>query len=90
MITANRKNAQLSTGPNTNGGKAVARMNAVAHGLGVVSPVVPGEDPTAWENYCEAMVADLAPVGVLETELAGRVALLSWRLQRVSAFEVGL
>ena len=51
--------------------------------------MVPGEDPAAWEAFREAMVADLAPVGVLETELADRVALLSWRLRRVSTIEAG-
>ncbi len=88
--TANRRNAQQSTGPKTNAGKAVARLNAVAHGLRAASPVVPGEDPATWEEYRDAVVSDLAPVGVLETELADRVALLSWRLRRVSAFEAGV
>lgn len=36
------------------------------------------------------MASDLAPVGVLESELADRVALLIWRLRRVSAFEAGV
>ena len=90
QVAANRRNAQLSTGPNTDGGKALARLNAVSHGLRAASPVVPGEDPAAWEAYREAVVSDLAPVGMLETELADRVALLSWRLRRVSAFEAGV
>ena len=88
-IEANRRNAQRSTGPRTAAGKAVAKWNAVSHGLRAASPVVPGEDPAAWEEYRDAMVADLTPVGVLETELADRVALLSWRLRRVSGFEAG-
>jgi hypothetical protein len=87
--TANQRNAQLSTGPKSDAGKAVARLNAVAHGLRAHSPVVPGEDPATWEAYRDAVVSDLRPVGVLETELADRVALLSWRLRRVIAFEVG-
>jgi len=44
----------------------------------------------AWEAFREAMVADLAPVGMLDLELAERVALLSWRLRRVSTFEAGV
>jgi hypothetical protein len=64
-------------------------MNAVSHGLRAASPVVPGEDPAAWEAYRDALASDLAPVGVLEADLADRVALLSWRLRRVSAYEAG-
>ncbi len=86
---ANQRNAQRSTGPKTAMGKAIARLNATSHGLRAASPVVPGEDPATWEEYRDAVVSDLAPVGVLETELADRVALLSWRLRRVSAFESG-
>ena len=61
-------------------------MNAMAHGLRAASPVVPGEDPAAWEAYRDAVVSDLAPIGVLETELADRVAMLSWRLRLMLMF----
>lgn len=89
-VTANKRNAQRSTGPKTPAGKAVARLNALSHGLRTASPVVPGEDAEVWEQFREAVVADLAPVGVLETELAGRVAALLWRLRRVQSFEAGV
>jgi hypothetical protein len=89
-IAANKRNAQLSTGPKTDAGKAIARMNALAHGLRTNAPIVPGEDPAHWEQYRAAVIADQAPVGVLETELAERVAVLSWRLRRVTAFEAGI
>jgi len=35
---ANRRNAQLSTGPKTAAGKAVARLNAIKHGLNTPAP----------------------------------------------------
>lgn len=89
-VAANKRNAARSTGPKTAAGKAIARLNATSHGLRAASPVVPGEDPSAWEAFREAMVADLVPVGMMEMELAERVASLSWRLRRVSAFEVGV
>jgi hypothetical protein len=87
--TANQRNAQHSTGPKTDIGKAVARMNAVAHGLRAASPVVPGQDPNVCEAYRNEVVSDLAPVGMLEAELADRVARQSWRLRQVIAFEAG-
>jgi hypothetical protein len=90
QFAANRRNAQLSTGPRTGAGIAVAKMNALSHGLRAAAPVVPGEDPAAWEEYRDAVLDDLAPVGALEEELADRVALLSWRLRRVASYEAGV
>ena len=75
--TANRVNATRSTGPRTPAGKTRAKYNAVAHGLRAVSPVLPGEDPAAWEAYRAAVVAELDPAGVLEAEVANRIAALS-------------
>lgn len=88
--TANQRNAQHSTGPKADAGNAVARLNAVAHGLRAAATVVPGEDAAAWEEYRDAIVSDLAPAGMLETELADRVTLLSWRLRRVASDEAGV
>jgi hypothetical protein len=88
--TANQWNAQHSTGPKTDAGKAVARMNALAHGLRAAGPVIPGEEPVVWEAFRDAVVADLNPVGVFEQELADRVASLAWRLRRVARYEAGV
>jgi hypothetical protein len=86
-MEANKSNAMHSTGPKTESGKAIAKMNAVSHGLRAVAPTVPGEDPAEWDEFRNALVADLAPVGFLEMELAERIALLCWRLRRVVNFE---
>ncbi|WP_219975481.1 hypothetical protein [Rubrobacter xylanophilus] len=40
-----------------------------------------------WEEHLEGILEDLAPTGHLETVLAERVALLSWRLHRVTRYE---
>ena len=86
--SANARNAARSTGPLTAGGKSRSSLNAVAHGLRAVSPVLPGEDASQWEAYRAAVVAELRACGTLEAEVAGRVAAVSWRLRRVVAFEV--
>jgi hypothetical protein len=86
-IEANKSNAIRSTGPKSDSGKAIAKMNAVSHGLRAVAPTVPGEDPAEWDEFRSAIVEDLAPVGFLEMELADRIALLCWRLRRVVNFE---
>jgi hypothetical protein len=50
--------------------------------------VVPGvEKPEDWEEYRDGMLEDLAPLGSLELALAERVALLCWRLHRVTRYE---
>jgi hypothetical protein len=84
----NRANAKRSTGPRTSSGKAVTRLNAIGHGLRALSPVLPGERPKDWADHRAGIVTGLAPLGTLECELAERVALLTWRLRRVVAYEV--
>jgi len=82
QIQANRSNAQKSTGPRTAQGKAVASQNAVKHGLLAEQVVIHGEDPAQFDLYREGMLADLAPVGGIETMLAERAVSLAWRLRR--------
>src|SRR5512133_1151125 len=67
QVEANRRNAKLSSGPRTDEGKAVSKMNAIKHGLAAKSIVVPNlEDPDEWEAFRTGVIADLEPVGVLE------------------------
>jgi hypothetical protein len=75
-------------GPKTAQGKAVVRWNATRHGICSPKPVVPGlENSEDWESHLEGIMDNLSPVGHLEVTLAERVALLSWRLHRVTRFE---
>jgi hypothetical protein len=86
----NRNNARHSTGPKTAEGKAKSAKNALSHGLRSDLSVLPGERPEDWEAHRAGIVQSLAPVGALEAELAGRVALCLWRLRRVAAYETGV
>ena len=75
-------------GPNTQAGKEVARWNATRHGIRSPAPVVPGlEKAEDWEAHRDGMLESLSPEGHLELVLAERVALLSWRLHRVTRYE---
>src|SRR5215208_5015832 len=77
-------------GPKTAQGKAVVRWNATRHGISSPKPVVPGlEKQEDWESHLEGIMENLSPVGHLEVILTERVALLSWRLHRVTRFETG-
>jgi len=77
-------------GPATQNGKAVVRWNATRHGISSPKPVVPGlENAEDWQSHREGILENLSPVGQLEVNLAERVALLSWRLHRVTRYETG-
>jgi hypothetical protein len=66
------------------------RWNATRHGISSPKPVVPGlEKQEDWQEHWEGILENLSPVGHLEVTLAERVALLSWRLHRVTRYETG-
>jgi hypothetical protein len=77
-----------SSGPRTEEGKEVARWNSTRHGIRSPAPVVPGLETTEdWQEHRAGVLESLAPVGHLEGVLTDRVALLSWRLHRVTRYE---
>ncbi len=77
-----------SGGPRTEEGKEVARWNATRHGISSPAPVVPGlEEQKDWQEHRGGILESLSPVGHLEFTLAERVALISWRLHRVTRYE---
>ncbi len=80
----------MGSGPKTGAGKAVAKMNALTHGMRSPAPVIPGEDAGEWERHHAGTVDALAPVGAVETALADRVALLLWRMGRVARYETAM
>src|SRR5215211_490853 len=78
----------LKGGPATQEGKEVVKWNATQHGIRSPAPVVPGvEKAEDWEDHRDGVLESLQPEGHLETVLAERVALLSWRLHRVIRYE---
>ncbi len=93
QLDANRRNAQLSTGPITGNGKAVSKFNALKHGLLAQSVVVQGhqfsESPQEFKQLCQEFYLDLAPVGALEEMLVDQISALTWRLRRARTAESG-
>jgi hypothetical protein len=88
QIAANLANAKKSTGPKTEAGKEIAKLNAVKHGGLSPLPVLPEvETRDAWQSHLEGTLVSLQPSGHLETVLAERVALILWRMNRVARFE---
>jgi len=80
----------MSGGPKTSEGKAVAKMNALTHGLRSPAPVIPGEDAGEWGRHYAGIVDTLAPAGAVESALTDRVALLLWRMGRVARYETAM
>ncbi len=86
----NRRNAQKSTGPRTEAGKAASRGNALKHGLTAtkIAPVdAPGEPPGAYQARLDAWVADTKPRNVLEMAMIERACRSSWKLDRCARYE---
>ncbi len=91
QLEANRRNARVSTGPRSPAGKAVVRLNNFRHGLRCTLPVVPDVEHAAdWEEHLAGVLDSLGPAGALEEALAGRVALMLWRLNRVVRYETSM
>jgi hypothetical protein len=90
QIEANRRNAQLSTGPVTEEGKTRSRQNAVRHGLTAETVIDPLEDAKDYAAFEMAVTADYDAQTAVERELVLRLASLLWRLRRATAIESGL
>jgi len=84
---ANQQNAQKSTGPQTDEGKATVSQNAIKHGLFAAEAVIKGEDPAEYQAYHDQFLAELDPVGAVETMLADRFVSLVWRLKRAERMQ---
>jgi hypothetical protein len=90
QIEANRRNAQLSTGPVTEEGKRRSRQNAVRHGLTAETVIDALEDAEDYAAFEMAVTADYDAQTAVERELVLRLASLLWRLRRATAIESGL
>ena len=90
QIEANRRNAQLSTGPVTDEGKQRSRQNAIRHGLTAETVISSLEDEDDYAAFEMAVTADFDAQSAVERELVLRLASLLWRLRRASAIEAGL
>jgi hypothetical protein len=90
QLAANRTNALRSTGPKTEQGRKRSSLNALRHGLTGQVTTMTDDDRAAHDQFSQALIQSLAPVGALEAQLAQRIATDSWRLNRASAIEDNL
>lgn len=90
QIEANRRNAQLSTGPRTPEGRAASRLNAYKHGLTGHLDVMTDEQKQARDAFIAEIAGDLQPVGPFERQFAHSIAETQWRINRAAVIENNL
>ena len=84
---SNRNNARHSTGPRTPAGKQRSSLNALRHGLTAASPVLPSEDPAAYEAHRRGFFDEHKPSTPTESQLVQELVDTSWRLNRIPLLE---
>jgi len=87
---ANRLNAQKSTGPKTEEGKAASRQNALKHGLTGAGVVLPAEAAAAVATRLDQWRDDYRPATDTEEWLFRQLVVCSVRVDRCQDHEVDL
>ncbi|MBV9295804.1 MAG: hypothetical protein JO145_09540, partial [Acidobacteriaceae bacterium] len=90
QIAANQKNAQLSTGPTSETGKAKSSLNAVKTGLTGRTVLLPGDDAALYESHVSQFVRRFEPASEAEQNLVQSLADTEWRLLRIPSLEMGI
>jgi len=87
---ANRANAQHSTGPRTEEGKAKSSLNAVKTGLTGRTVVLPTDDIHAYYDHLDRHFLKYSPATDDEKSLTQTIADTEWRLLRIAPLESGI
>lgn len=86
QLTANRQNAQKSTGPQTTSGKIRSSKNAITHGLNATDTVINSpnlkENQQEYDDLSEGLIKELAPRGAFEHQLVETITHCLWRQRR--------
>jgi hypothetical protein len=87
---ANRANAQRSTGPTSDKGKATSSRNALKHGLTSKDVVIHPDHQVEFDDLVASLHTDFAPAGAAETVLFHQIVTAMWRLLRCDRVEAEL
>ena len=87
QIAANRRNAQKSTGPKTEAGKAASRNNALTHGFTAQNFALEIEDKPEFNQVRDGFLAEYEPATPTEFALVEQIAVAFWRLRRIRIVE---
>ncbi|MFN7922145.1 MAG: hypothetical protein U0Q16_18730 [Bryobacteraceae bacterium] len=83
----NRANAQHSTGPRTEQGKAVSSKNAVTHGLFSATFAVAPEDREEFDIFLELQRGELRPHGINEELVFANLVQAAWKTETCRRME---
>ena len=95
-LAANRRNAQLSTGPRAAAGKQNSKFNAVKHGAYAADEnhyqvmLALGEDPEEFEALKQELMTAYGPGGALWETQIDDLAKLYWRRDRLERAQTGM
>ena len=88
QIAANRANAQHSTGPKTEEGKARSSQNSLRYGLTSKEfVIIPGQEDV-FREWLVSLYEEVQPCGALEIDVFRQLAHASWTLHRCRQAEV--
>ena len=87
QINANRQNAQNSTGPRTESGKAVSSRNALTLGLFTNRDYVRKKEQPEYDELCARCAYELRPEGILEETHVTTIVSATWLLRRCAIVE---
>jgi len=89
-LAANRANAQHSTGPRTEEGKAKVSLNAVKTGLTGRTVLLSSDEAAPYQALLDEYGKALQPVGIEERALVQSIIDCRWRLDRIPGLEMAL
>jgi hypothetical protein len=87
QIAANRRNAQLSTGPKTDEGKQAVSQNNFRHGLAGTFQFLRWEQPAAFDHLVAALNTEHNPQTPTEHILVERMAQHEWLRRRAHSLQ---
>jgi len=90
QLAANRRNAQLSTGPSSSTGKAVSRFNNLRTGIYAKVTVIPGEDASELEQLISDYHLQFQPANPEQRYLVDSLVHDEWLLRRYRKVEASL
>ena len=74
-------------GPRTEAGKAASSQNAITYGLFATRDFIRPDEQSTYTEFAQSLHAELAPVGMLELNLADEIRRAMWRLRRCGQIE---
>ncbi|MCU1232418.1 MAG: hypothetical protein JWP63_385 [Candidatus Solibacter sp.] len=87
QLTANRVNAQSSTGPRSAEGKAASSRNSLKLGLTAKSLIIAGEDPAELDQLTAKYMDEFEPADVIEEQLVHTLVRAVWMQNRCDRIE---